>query len=58
MLYYILGKQIEKQLETIVWKKRFLSKIGMKHIQSNMWPSKETLQYGHIRQVVAKYRFN
>ena len=23
-----------------------------------MWPSKGTVKYGHIRQVVAKYRFN
>ena len=23
-----------------------------------MWPSKGTLKYGHIRQVVAKYRYN
>jgi hypothetical protein len=38
MLYYILGKKIEKQLETnVMKKKRFLSKIGMKHIQSKLY---------------------
>ena len=43
-------------ISVISWRNLYIWYILILYIQSNL--SKGTLKYGHIRQVVTKYKFN